>query len=534
MVDFLGPGQAGIYDDARIANQYARESDEAADARWTARERRARYDEANRLNRRISAEDAAAYQQQAGLFTSMDDELAGTTRRSRAPVAMPTSAAAPTNRQSVAAPAPSQSTNSRATPPIVEPRRDLEAPIEQRQYSREELRNNPMLAGRIQNAADRGEIVLGNLVGGNLMVYPRTGSPRGQPHIGPVYFPRGFGLGIDPRWTAGHFGMRPLPRRQLGETDATVDPMADIRSYPENRGEVPEVTSEVGLSDVVNQVGSTTPTSARTTGTAGVATPGQDPIYEQWNDTSRSMEQSPEMRLIEATIQNGIRRAQTYAQHGRADLADEAFTGAVERQLAYFQMGNMAMLRSAASGNLSAAEALIARANSYPRDAVQLAPVEGTDRVALQIQGEDGSWASASSMTRPQLFNSLRAYADAAGAAADAESQQAIQIAMMNNERYLAIADMEQRTAVMRILHETGRAELAQRVELQIARGQARMYMNSETGGAYITYMDDQGNPAYAYTSMEDVPTPGTNGNETVEMPVMRNITSMNGVRPNQ
>ena len=197
-------------------------------------------------------------------------------------------------------------------------------------------------------------------------------------------------------------------------------------------------------------------------------------------------------------------------------------------------MANMALLRSAASGNLSAAEDLIARANNYPLGTTQLAPVTGTNRMALQIQGDDGSWTEASSMTRPQLFNSLRAYADAAGAAADAESQEAIQIAMMNNERYLTIAEREQQTAVMRILHETGRAELAERVRLQIARGQARITMNSETGGAYITYMDDQGNPAFAYTSMEDVPTPGTDGNDTVEMPVMRNITSMNGVEPNQ
>lgn len=521
MVDFIGPGAVGIYDNAGDANRYARESNEAADARWIARERRARYDEGNRLNRRVSAEDAAAYQQQAGLFTSMGDELVGTTRRNRTPIAAPGSATnttGGTNQQATAAPAPDQPTTATTQDmdgtvrdSILQPGSNTVRPLTPREMTPEQAqvwtdyveatRRMNWSSGRmdINRGTSRAETQRWTNRLREVGIHLRNGNPV-------TLTPNYNNQGLTPTLTADGLSWPNIPEDNSGLT--VVDPGADT-APPQSA-------------------------ATRTTGTAGIAAPGEDPIYNQWNDTSRPMEESPEMQLVHATIQNGIRRAQIYAQHGRADLAEEAFSGAVERQLAYFQMGNMAMLRSAASGNMSAAEALIARANSYPREAVRLSPLGGTGRMALQIQGEDGSWTSASSMTRPQLFNSLRAYADAAGAAADAESQQAIQIAMMNNERYLAIADMEQRTAVMRILHETGRAELAQRVELQIARGQARMYMNSETGGAYITYMDDQGNPAYAYTSMEDVPTPGTNGNETVEMPVMRNITSMNGVRPNQ
>lgn len=547
MVDFIGPGQVGIYDDAAVANQYARASDEAADARWVAGERRARYNEANRLNRTISAQDAAAYQRQAGLFSDRSDELANLGRRNRTPIDLPGAPAPASGANQQAAPTPASTPQPapQATPPAVDINADRESLVEARQYTREELRRDPALARRIQDAANRGEIVLGNLVGGNLMVYPRTGSPPNTPHLGPVYFPRGnssdvgggYGLGIDPRFTAGAFGFRRIDQgvTDVTQSDAEYEAMVSSGSTPSGN------PNAVGLTEDVDEIGTpsgatrTTGTSgtAPATGAAGVTPPGEDPIYEQWNDTSRSMEASPEMRLLYSTVENGIRRAQTYAQHGRPDLAEEAFAGAVTAQLQHWQMGNMAMLRAAASGSLSAAEALIARANSYPRAAVELTPVRGTNRMALRIQDDNGAWAEASSMTRPQLFNSLRSYADAAGSAADAERQQAVQIARMNNERYLAVANIEQQTAVMRIMHETGRAELAERVRLQIARGEADIHINSETGGAYVTYMDEHGDPAIDYVDLQEVPSPGTNGDQTVEMPVRRRVTGVNGVGAN-
>lgn len=101
--------------------------------------------------------------------------------------------------------------------PAVDVGADLAAPIEHRQYTRAELQRNPALARRLQDAANNGEIVIGNTaLSSNIMVYPGRGegAARNQPHTpSGIYFPRnpnnrqdivpggGFGLAIDPRVT---------------------------------------------------------------------------------------------------------------------------------------------------------------------------------------------------------------------------------------------------------------------------------------------------------------------------------------------
>lgn len=513
MVDFVGRTPAGIYDEMQGANQYWNEAHNAAQSRWQNREMRRRYDEGNRLNRQISSDDAAAYAQQAGLFESMDGAMAGTTRRNVPSAAAPDLAGGPmqltptpTGLTPAVAPAPAPRANAQT------PANTAQAPAVDAQADIINLNDLQPLPFTPRNASQRTTLNEYN----NRVNDIRSRHLRNMEPVRRT-LDRMVATGMMSQQEANVEAYRIAQAaglyRNRSPLDVTQDPMAGIVAL--NQEDIPEVDA-----------GANTAPDA-----AGLAT-AQEFIGE---DTSRSMQPTREMQLLRANVENQLRRAQTYAQHGRADLGAEAFNAAMQGQVAYMQQGLMTMMRAAGAGNLSAASDLVAHFYGYPEGSVRVQSAGGQN-VIMQVQGDDGEWRNASQRAHPreQFFNSLQNLVDAQGAAARQELSQEYAIAMARVQADLSIASTEQQTAYIQQLMQNGREHEANQLRAALASTESRMYVNQETGGAYVTGVEvgEDGVPRRTvdYISMEDTPVPDTNGRQTEERPVSRRVTGTAGV----
>jgi hypothetical protein len=479
----------------------------------------------------------------AGLFD--DSAMTDMSPRNLPPVASPRQASTASGGNTTAgATPPTAPTNagSATQPPVVDVGLDLEEPIEQRQYTRQELRDNPALARRMQDAADRGEIVLGNLAGGNVMVYPRTGDVPGQPHIGPIYFPRGnttdvgggYGLGIDPRFTAGYYGFDPIPQQEV-EIDASGDPLAGVRGYQENQPQTPAATGP-GIRAVNSRAAGRSPTTAAGLTIGAPASTELSAVFDGINDTSRPLQPTREMRLADAAMRNDLERAQLYAEHGRPELAAEAFGRALQQRADYITQERTVMYRAAADGSRRAAERLIEEYNGYGRGEVQLVDA-GNGQFNIQIQDENGRWVTARGpVSRATLLTSLQNLVDAEGAAARSEANQEYLMNVMDNQTELAIAGIVAETAHSRMFTDIQLERMGNDTSIAIAEGRAQVVQNEESGEMFVFYPRTVNGETY--TEMERVVTgrqrsPDTNSNREVDVTTRTRVTGVNNVGAN-
>lgn len=572
MIDFVGRSQ-GAYDRARVIGQYMGEAEQRRQQRWVNREGRDEREREHQWNRTAAADEAAFYDQNAGIMTDYREHLAGlgtapslggtVTPPSRSPAGQTSAAPAPGGAPAAAATAQPQRTP--RVLPEVDIRVDMQEPIETRQYSRRELRDNPELARRIQDAADRGEVVIGNLVGGNVMVYPRTGS-AGQPHLGPLYFPRGdsgtpgggFGFGIDPRFTAGHLGMRPLQRREIVRDASEEIDYGDVEIVDE-----PPVRSG-GLATIGGQVAGSGSTvggieqqllggtgeapevdfGPNTESYGGGLPPADAPAvsenYFGINNTSRGMQPTPEMQLISMEVRRNLRRAQLAARNGRREEADQAWAAVVGGQAGLLTLMRNTQLRAFRTGNFAAGADLLAQYYGYEPGSMQFARAPGTpDRFVLQVRTGDGGWTNASeqSFTFQEATNSMLGLVDAETAAANSEAAIERQNALIRAGADVQVARINAnaslRDNITAILIAQGNRE----AEREWRNGNGEIEELSD-GTVFLSYRVL--NPAtnrmerrLVELNQEEVRVPDSNGRRTRQQYVGREVTGIPGIGAN-
>lgn len=547
MADFQGR-RTDALEAMRDWNTYFGEQDRVAQSRWQDNETRQRYDEANRYNRAEASRSQEFFNRNAHLFNGMEGSFAELRRRGASTVAMPQGAATGTNavggqgplnitpNAGLEGPAPGerntvvQDVTGSLTPeqrarlapqggaaagmqPSLQPTLIHELTQEQRVAWRRYL-----------------EVTRTNPIGQATSAYlsnsrPRDGVTPEQAQAARAELQR---AGLDVQGDRLMRRVQPTQGQEGITTDATG--LTWPGNVPDGQ-DLPEVDPRADL-----QAG----TDSQQAGLSTDQSASGDPFYDQWNDTSRGLVPTREMGLIRATVENNLERARLAAQHGRNDVAAEAFGSALQGQASYIQQGRMIMLRSAANGNLSAAADLIGEFNGYPQGTVRLSRVEGQqNRIAIQIQNESGEWVTASSVDRTQMFASLQNLVDAEGAQARQEASNEMLRARMESDDRRFATMTEYNIALVREAAETGRVTLQERARYAIARGQARMEVNQETGAAYIYYpdVDANGEPTIGVeiVRMEDLQTPDSRGNRgrteptLTRTPAIRN-TGTNGV----
>ena len=555
MVQFFETPTAGIYDNLREVNDYWAADHDAAQRRYADREARRTYASAQRRNMAVSMDNEQFYNQNAGLLDDRTGMLAGIGQRN-VPNATPTNTPQllgapggdPVPGRQRAAPVAATTNTSRAqaqsstaSPPVVDINADMQSNPEPRQYTREELRRDPALARRLQDAADRGEIVLGNMVGGNIMVYPREGNAPGQigpfvsgPNavIGGVEIPFTSGFGIDPRATAGRWGFRPLtPRSDLDYTHHDdTDPLAGVRSYAENQGGTTDET-QAGLQSDGNDG---EPDADADDGTSD--------YFQGINDTSTPLRPTPEMRMTQATAAHMFRRAQILAHHGDNNGADVAFGAALQSHLATVEQSRMLMYQAAAGGSRDAAAMLIADTSGLDPSRVQLqATPERVPRFIVRIDtttpeqaaaGTPPNWVSSNAepLSRDSLVGTLLNLADRAGAAGRAELSANLQESMLRYRGTLEEIAGRERDNIRDNLTRAEIAQLDSATRIALAQGEGRMMQDSQTGNIWLVRpgVDANGRPTSIVTVLrtQDLPTANVddNPNETVPTPTATRV----------
>lgn len=568
MVDFVGRSQGPI-DRARVWGGYWGEADARRQQRWVNREMRDERERDHQWNRDAASYDAKQMDANAGLFSDYSEEL-GAYRPGNGDLESPdrlaagyASAGATANRTTPPTGGGARARAARTRElPEVDARIDLQEPIEQRQYSRRELRDNPTLARRIQDAADRGEVVIGNLAGGNVMVYPRRGAPANTPHIGPLYFPRGnsgdpgggFGFGIDPRFTAGELGFREVPRRQV-TIDVTGDSSgAGVPTEPDAPSAtvgIPDGTDQ-SIEQMLNQgsvepdvdYGAPGPDPSTPTAPGGLEPPTADTdinrdTYFGTNDASRGMRPTREMRMIASEVERNFGLARLAAQNGRREEAQVAYAAALQGQAGYLGLMRRAQYQAFAAGNWAAGADLMAQFAGYDQGDMQIVRAPGTpDRFVTQVRTEDG-WQTISeeSYTYQDYANGLLNLVDAERAAARSEANMEMVRAQYEANADITVARINSQASLNDNITALLQTRLTVEARNAWEEGRAEVHQNNETGDAYMVYR--QYNPQtrrYEQVAInlaeEEVRVPGVDGNETEQRVVGRRITGIPGATP--
>lgn len=318
--------------------------------------------------------------------------------------------------------------------------------------------------------------------------------------------------------TYDHTG-RLLRRRTAGGLDTLPDTF-DISSYDET----PTVDPQADL-----QVQGTT----ETTQTAGTGTSTALPAnYLGTQDTSGPLQMTPDMQLMDMSIQDSVRNAEIYARYGRNDLAEQHMNLALTGQAAMHQQQNILLLRGAAEGNMDAAARLAERLNGRPPGTVRFVPTpEDHTRYVLVVRGSDGVERNISQTpsTREEIYASFEAGVDATGVAQRRAASAAVENNIRDNNTDIYVADRNFQANVLRTFTEaeTARFEAEQR-RVQAAGGQLHVVSDGD-GGIYTVapVYNDDGTIDYNTTQIRvgEVQTPGTNGTTTTQGLIVNRAT---------
>lgn len=536
MFDF-GEQLPGMLDYTRQWGNYYGEVESRAQTEYQNRLARETIDRENRMNRDIGAGNLAAYQQRAGLFDNRNGDLYSLHRQNVSPVGArntATSTTAPTElaggpdggptpaAQPTAAPTPYQRDAIGSLSTLTPEQRAAGLTEDQVARLRASAGSQPasirnltpeqldawvdyVHATRTNPVAQR---VSPNL---NANSRPRPGvTPQVQQAALARLRATGLDIQNDTLVTAGNSGTPAAGLDGLPE-------QFDISGYG-----APEVDGQADLTAV--GAGNSTTTGAAQSGV-------NDPYYMGTNDTSRPMQMSREMELINTSIEDNMRNAQIYARYGRNDLAQNAFNTALAGQAAYLQQENILMLRAVAGGNMAAGAQLIGRLNGYPEGTVRLRPTdEARPRYILEVQDENNPnrWISAYEvpLTRDQLYQSLETAADAVSARARAETTQETQLALMENQRELTIASWREQNRLLQTMTEaqTSRYNAAQD---RAARAGGSVTAMTDGNGGMLIYYPDIGQNGEIIRQAEwihpgDIQTPSTNGENTTRPGLIR------------
>lgn len=533
MVDFVGRSRS-MLDDMQQWGNYFGESDARAHARWQQNELRQRYDEANRYNREEAMSGAEFQNQNAGVFANTDATLAGLRPQNVEPVGPvrpsgPMSLQPPGNR-AAATPAPAPAVIGEGLPEVdvgVDiPREPL--PIEIASFANQSQRSAySQYRTAFRNTIGRRTPSTRPLAAA-LDTMVRTGVLTQQQANNELYR------------AARYAGISQYDREQGRDniTDLTIDPMAGIPSAnvaipPEGPADIP---ADVGLdTGNYNQPNVLDDNSMDDSTGRGLEPPdATDSYFRGTSDTSRGLQPTREMRLLQTSIQDNLRRAQLARQHGRNDVADQAFATALQGQAAYLQQHRNVLYRAATGGSLTAAATLMEEIGGYPEGTVRFRPTdEQATRFYLEVQDDNGNWQmSPQALSRNDLLSNLQNLVDAEGAVARTEANQEYRIAALRAGTDLQVATIQQRTAFIESLSRQAIARMNNQAALAIQMGRGELEFDNENGVAYFHYpmRDEEGNITLGLEviRMEDQAVPDTNGRETREVPVRERVTGIN------
>lgn len=506
MVSFSGR-TVGITEDADRWGRYLGGVDQRRQQRWLNNEQRSELDRANRYNRAEAQSNQQFMERYAHLFNNTDAELGGF-RPQNVPQAaglqgIPSQATAPATSAAPPTPGlPAGRVSGLQPSNLPEHDRMIHAPADPDTLNEEERAAVAAYARVAGQTVDTSSPYMGR---------PNVGNrPQSGPQVEAARN-RLRELGLDFR------------NGQLVRTAGvnTPESMRFSSLFEEQETGTPENSAAAGLTEEV------------------------EVPQENWfgGDTSRGLRPTREMQMLEMNVANNIRRAQLASQHGRNDIADAAFTAAIQGQATYIQEGRSVALRAVGSGNVQAAEWLIEQYNGYPDGTVALQQMPGSAGMyRIQMQNDDGDWVAAPGqpMTISQIYNGLNNLVDREGAAARAEVSASWQEHLLEAQTDLQVAtinlagdqiDAETRLRIAQMDNTTREA---------IAAGRATFFQDNNTGRVFVSYpgADADGTPGRVILELPEIETRSadTNSRERTNQTIAReiplgNITGTVGVR---
>ncbi len=287
----------------------------------------------------------------------------------------------------------------------------------------------------------------------------------------------------------------------------------------------------------VQTPGAPTQTGARTqtasaTGTAGTGTtPGQ--VYLGTNDTSGPLQMTPDMELMDMSIQDSMRNAEIYARYGRNDLAEQSMNMALTGQAAMHQQENILLLHATAEGNIDAASRLVERLNGRRPHSAQYVPTpEDHERYVLTVRGSDGVWRNASQtpISREDLYASFESAVDATGAAQRRAASAAVENNIRDNNTDIYVADRNFQANLIRTFTEAETARFRETQELARSVGAQTRMLTDGDGGVYVTWPTYNSDGSVDINTRQirvgEVQTPGTNGTTTTQGLVVNQVST--------
>lgn len=346
----------------------------------------------------------------------------------------------------------------------------------------------------------------------------RTGNEREQAEA--LTQLRALGLDVTPRAPNQEADVlvrtRPrIPSDNLNNLPETFD----ISSY--NNVPTVDIQADTQGQEAQSQTGATSSTTT---------TPGQ--VYLGTNDTSGPLQMTPDMELMDMSIQDSMRNAEIYARYGRNDLAEQSMNQALAGQAALHQQENVLLLRATAEGNMTAAARLVERLNGRPPNTARFVPTpEDRTRFVLMVRGSDGVERSAyeTPITRSELFSSFETAVDAVGSAQRRAASAAVENNIRDNQTRIYVADRDFQARVLATLTtaETARWEAIQRRATE-AGSQIHVATDGD-GGVYAIYPEYNQDGSIEWIKehirVGPVRTPGTNGTTTTQGLVSDRIT---------
>lgn len=289
-------------------------------------------------------------------------------------------------------------------------------------------------------------------------------SPTGQPvRLG--------AMGTEARDTgdpAALVGLNTLPDDQANQTQSEA-PAAPT----------PGQTAGISLGQLGGDTAETDPTS--------------NEYYQGTNDTSHPLQPTPEMRATDLIVQTSFRHAQTYAQYGMTEQAQQSITQAVQGQATYWQQENNQLLRAFGVGNVQAGAALIARFNGYEPSDVRIRQTqEGRPRNVLEFRDEQdpNTWRAAFELpqSREQLYYQLEQLADATSARARAEITQHNIENLRQQQVQLTIASWEAQNRFLQTMTEAQTAQMRMATDRAVAAGGRPQIAQDGNGSLFLVY----------------------------------------------
>lgn len=550
------------------------ERDERARQRYNHQVQRDERDRANRLERAINISDAAAYNERAGLFDNSNSPLYNMRRRNMTSVnATGTQGTTPdgtgTNTTTNQTAQTSTNTGSAVTQLSLTQAEMNSLFVHRggnrlgfRDFSAEEINNNPQLRSVLERGQRYGQLQIEQRDTDNGPVYRVQQRTQGTVSEQNFSIPEGQTfLGMPRSWEDLHnmAGDRVVPMypgwaaewgRNRRENAADIErrsQMTNVTFGGTNEqaatGDVP--TTDIGT-DLSAQGMSNRPTNANAnTGTNTTAnsdaTGINDPYFQNRDDTTRSLQFTPEMQAIDALSQDNFRRAQIYTQYGNSNLAHQAFNMGLQARVQLWNSENGLLLDNIAQGSVGAAERLYERLYGYPEDTVRFRGTrEDRNRLIAYIQDENdpSQWHRAFEVPvrMEDLYNSFNNVVHAAAAQANRELQVEVQNNINDNNTRLAVANIEARA---RFFDTATQAQIAQYRALMdqetALAGSARMLSDGD-GGIWVQWSERDSDGSIQHRQRQitigDVHTPGVDGNRTTRGPIVYNVTGTPGTTP--